>query len=717
MGIVKRRITMIEWVPYDGDGAIVLGDAAGVNKTRVQNVNRVDVKTVDSLGNFWVAGGISAGGVGMLLTEQAVKPGTPAAGSGRVYSKTDGKVYYENSAGREFLLSDAGGLPMADYVIDDAGDTSAALTATVDASSGVSVTCTFAGVSNTIGDPTGITANRKFWVMNLASSTENATFNGIVIEPGHIQGFQWDGAAWGQLASVDAANITYIANGYVTANNAQAAFDGFMPAAVKVAEANRALVPDADLDVSNLRNVDITGIFTIVNNVWKRAVDFAGTGFVNMFKINASDEIEVGAKLNGTSANFTGNLVVAGGISAAPYYGVTWNETTDVYARTGALSGEAIGASPSAFMPIQEAMKRCVLDDSGNVLYFLDPDDSTLKDNGQPATITDQSHGQVMVQIPKFWYKYSYSAPSHTWEIASQPVEGFTVHPAFIKDGQEVDFRYVGAYEASLYDATAGAMVASADIVTSLYAAGDILCSISGQFPKVNETRAEFRGAASQRGAGWREMDFDLMSAAQLLYLTEYADFDSQTTIGEGRTALSGGSWVADSYIGQAGKSNSDGNGSASVGGNSNTAYMTYRGIENFFGNVWTFIDGVNIYNNEAGAYSRLFACNNEANFADDTQTNYEEVGDLALLDEYQSTLSQVMRGFLPLTVGATSSTKITDYFYTYYDNLGSGWVEDYRVLLLGGAAVSGSAAGVFCVSANGASSTDGVDLGGRLCF
>jgi hypothetical protein len=96
---------------------------------------------------------------------------------------------------------------------------------------------------------------------------------------------------------------------------------------------------------------------------------------------------------------------------------------------------------------------------------------------------------------------------------------------------------------------------------------------------------------------------------------------------------------------------------------------------------------------------------------------NYELVGDLALADGYIDTLSQVMRGFLPATVGATSSTKITDYFYTYFDNLGSGWTEDWRVLRFGGDASSGSAAGVFCVTTYSASSYVGVPVGSRLCF
>lgn len=400
------------------------------------------------------------------------------------------------------------------------------------------------------------------------------------------------------------------------------------------------------------------------------------------------------------------------------HYGLTWDESADTYLRTGALVNIPVSISPNEPMPCQNAMRRCVLDNSGNVLYFLDPTDSTLKDTEQSATIDDQSHGQVMVQIKKFYYKYSYSR----WEISPIPAFGFTVHPAFIKDGTEVDYRYIGAYEASVYDDSAGAMIGSANITNDNTAypidtGADLLCSVSGEYPKTNNTRAVFRNLASNRGAGWRQLDYDLLSAVQLLYLVEYANFNSQSMIGAGRTGLSGGTWVADGYIGQCGKSNSDGNGTNSVGGNSNNAYMSYRGIENLFGNVWQFVDGANVYNNEAGAYSRLYACNNEANFADDTATNYDVVGDLALTNGYQATLVQLMRGFLPATVGATSSTKITDYYYTYYNSLGAGWVDDWRVLLSGGGAYYGSNAGVFDTSTDSASSNDHPGVGARLCY
>jgi len=126
-----------------------------------------------------------------------------------------------------------------------------------------------------------------------------------------------------------------------------------------------------------------------------------------------------------------------------------------------------------------------------------------------------------MVEITAFYYKYSYSGTTHSWSISLSPLDGYTIHPAFIKDGAYVQYRYMGAYEGSLWDATTSAMVGDADIETNMYAAGDKLCSVSGVYPKTNETRSEFRAAASARGTGWRQQDYYLTAAVQLLYLLE----------------------------------------------------------------------------------------------------------------------------------------------------------------------------------------------------
>jgi len=392
-------------------------------------------------------------------------------------------------------------------------------------------------------------------------------------------------------------------------------------------------------------------------------------------------------------------------------YGVSWDESqaTGGYTRTGNLAGLATGQTLSdALLPIQASMRRCILNDDGGVEYYLGATDSTKREDGVIASDLTGADGQVMVQIPKFYYKYSYSGTTHTWEISLLPMDGFSVHPAFIKNGEVVDYRYIGAYEGIGWDDSVSAYIDNTNVAatgwsgTTIDLANDILSSVSGKNPITDETRAEFRTIAANRGTGWRQQDFDLTSAIQLLYITEYADWNSQSMIGMGRTEISGGTWTKDSYIGVTGKSNSDGNGTNSVGGNTNDAYMTYRGIENFFGNVYKWVDGININDNVP------YVCNTDTDFADDTTTGYTALGiTLLASNDFVITLEQTARGFLPASVGGSSSTYLTDYYYQE-----AGW----RVAQFGGHAIDGAGAGVVYWFLGDSSSVDYAFISGRLC-
>jgi len=447
------------------------------------------------------------------------------------------------------------------------------------------------------------------------------------------------------------------------------------------------------------------------------------------------------------------------------WQGLSWNESTDAYTRRGSLAAFAAGATPgNATLPIQSVMRRCVISDAGVVQYYLNATDSTLKANGDPSDLTG-ADGQVMVEIPKFYYKYSWVSNVHTWDISRYELTGFVVHPAFVKNGVEVDFRYVGAYEGVLYDdsksvytsdynpvashsatfdvdngASKGTITAGAGTPYALLQAGDvivvsgtadndgtyiidsiagdnvitttavitgadgveattvisapavdtsndILSSVSGKKAFTGITRANFRLIAAKRGTGWRQFDFYLASAIQLLYLVEYADFYSQSTIGLGLTDWVAATWTAynaQHAINNSGLSNGDGDAVNNVSGGDGVvgSYMTYRGIENWFGHTWQFIDGFNINNNIP------YFSNTDTDFADDTATNYDVPGiTLHNADGYQGALEQIDEGFLPADVTGTSTTKITDYY-----NQAAGW----KVALLGGAARYSGYAGGF---------------------
>ena len=410
--------------------------------------------------------------------------------------------------------------------------------------------------------------------------------------------------------------------------------------------------------------------------------------------------------------------------SAFVSYGVSWNEEADSYTRVGALIGLAAASSPgNSLLPIQALMKRCIINDAGVVQYYLDATDSTQKEGGGASDLTG-GDGQVMVEIPAFYYRYNYGGNTHTWEISQTALSSFSLHPAFIKNGGNVSYRYIAAYEGSMYDAGTTAMIPDADIeVNVVIAAGDLLCSISGEYPKTSQTRDDFRTLADQRGVGWRQQDYDLISAIQLLYLVEYADFNSQSMIGNGRTMFTTGAWEAANqgigkYIGKCGYSNGAGNvtnatnraSAVSIAAiNTDTDptyhdYMSYRGIENFFGNIWKWVDGINVDIN-----IKPYVCNDDTDFADDTATNYTALGVILSAVGWQNTLHPQDRGMLPATVGASSSTKITDYVYTAY----GAW----RVVQLGGHALLALNAGAFSMYASHTSSSIVVHFGGRLAF
>ncbi len=477
-------------------------------------------------------------------------------------------------------------------------------------------------------------------------------------------------------------------------------------------------------------------------------------------------------------------------IDPSLYPGVSWNSSTDVYARIGSLSGLPVSQSPGdAYLPTHSEMKRCMLLDDGQVNYYVDPDNPVMKKgdavvNSGQATgttanklvasagnfiaggvvagmivknitdgtfsiitaidsatqlslerdifVTGESYevgtanyggvdGQVMVEIPKFYIKQALSGTTFSWYISKFALPGFTLHPAFVKDGVEVDFRYYSAFEGSMYDASAAAMTAKASVATDLYAAGDKMCSVAGQWAKTNETRAEYRAMAAERGTGYRQLDYYLNSAVQLLYLIEFADFNSQTMIGAGRTNLSSGTWDADSYIGMTGLSVADGNGTKSVALGSTlgylTDYMTYRGIENFYGNVWKMIDGITWDGRWLGAAAAqpVYVTDNAADFIDQGNTNLLHLGDAPYIGSDAGYISNVMDviGFIPSAAAGSSTTKFCDYYYQY-SNLNNDF---WRVVLFGDLAADAGTAGVFALAAHSAWSYASVSIAGRLCF
>lgn len=128
--------------------------------------------------------------------------------------------------------------------------------------------------------------------------------------------------------------------------------------------------------------------------------------------------------------------------------------------------------------------------------------------------VEDDAKAGKLVKIPKFWYKWTQNGNSLKLQIADGPQDGFHVSPAHMDRGDgksERDFVYIGRYHcASGYKSQAGSR------------------------PLGNMTRSQARTNIHNLGADYWQSDIQMRITIWMLYLVEFADWNSQKTIGYG---------------------------------------------------------------------------------------------------------------------------------------------------------------------------------------
>lgn len=286
----------------------------------------------------------------------------------------------------------------------------------------------------------------------------------------------------------------------------------------------------------------------------------------------------------------------------------------------------------------------------------------------------------VMVKIPKFWYRRYRSGNVECIKIADKPTAGFSVHPLFNHAGKECDHAYIGAYKTSSNNK-----------------------SVSGASPQVSQTRAQFRSNAKSKGAGWSLIDIAALSAVQMLMLVEFADNNVQSKIGRGYCDGNSGSL-------KTGSCNSIPNLTGRPSGTDGKVDVVWRGIEGLWGNVWEWVDGVN-WNN--GSY---YVCNDPSKYADDTASNYAKLSYTGATNWSSSYITEEgldsgnnPHVMLPAAAGSGSeSTYMCDGCWS-----STGW----RVFRHGGDWATGSICGLFAAFLNSPSSASSAGIGSRLLY
>lgn len=389
-------------------------------------------------------------------------------------------------------------------------------------------------------------------------------------------------------------------------------------------------------------------------------------------------------------------------------------------------------------LPIHSRLKGCLLDDDGKVVEYLDPKDWT----GQTR---DGSRGQVMVEIPLHYRKFSYDGGVFRVQLSELPLPGY----------HQVPKMYVSAYEATVQ--RTGNKLSSVVNDSVDFRGGNNNAAWDGTYrsllglPATGISRTNFRNYARNRKAGsteWNCMTYDAQKALYWLFVVEYATLNTQAPfnaeltaegyrqggLGAGVTDLNGGKW--NTFNGYypfipCGFTDSLGNGTGVVPFTMPTEYdpdaqspvttnvPRYRGVENPFGHIWQWTDGINVrisptVENGGDGLSKVFVCSDTALFKDNGYDGYSHVGNEARNEGY---IKEIIGGeygeIMPaICSGAGSTTFFCDYHYTNIPT-----AETLRGVLFGGHADNGSFAGFACAYSRTAPSYTAANIGSRLCF
>lgn len=421
------------------------------------------------------------------------------------------------------------------------------------------------------------------------------------------------------------------------------------------------------------------------------------------------------------------------------YYGVKIN--TNVADTTLERVGRA---ELHASLPVQSQMRRCLLNDNGEVVTYLHATDSTKTDTGATADLTGAS-GMVMVEIPEHYRKFEFDGDNILALISAFPLPGF----------HKVRKVYRSAYEATVDRTTSTIKLASVVNTTAAFRGGnntaewdDTYRSLLGR-PATRISLTNFRSYARNRGAaglndkGWNCDLYEAQLNTYWLFVIEYAQLNCQTAftaqlteegyrqggLGDGVTTLQDGKWKSfndhNPFI-PCGITNSLGNATGVVDyempeeyGAALTVHVpSYRGIENPFGHVWSWTDGILVaVQSEADGAKSLFyraADDNPANFNSSNYDGYVQRGELPRSNGY---VKEILCGEygdnMPQAIGGSSTTYFADNFYT---NVPASGVA-LRGVSFGGAAYLGAVAGLAAAHTSNAPSYAATRLGSRLCF
>lgn len=346
------------------------------------------------------------------------------------------------------------------------------------------------------------------------------------------------------------------------------------------------------------------------------------SGVSNLGVDNAGKIVIIGSDGNIISGEITEDEIIEALIQSGTYVsnaivGLTIDYENKAFARAQGATGKSMGADFNN-LSMYGGRMRCNVADDGTINAFYG--DSEYKDDG--------SNGQVMVYQPKFYYQRNIIKTSNgivgkiirqeTIMITDSPMTGFKLHPIFkAANGDELDYVLLPAYDATLENNT--------------------LTSKAGTKPSSNMTVIEAEAYAANRGTGWHITNLAAESANQMLEMIEFGTMNGQDAIESGVcdistnttyncSSITGSTSTLGNNSGAANTTTNEINGSQNNYTTAGMRAISYRGMENPWGNIWHMVGGINIYGNGATGSGIPYVCST-FNYNTSLTSDYNSVG------------------------------------------------------------------------------------------
>lgn len=291
--------------------------------------------------------------------------------------------------------------------------------------------------------------------------------------------------------------------------------------------------------------------------------------------------------------------------------------------------------------------------------------------------VTDAS-GNVFIKIPKFYSKITKNADgTYKHQISGIRYEGFST--LFVDGlGFEIDGVLVGKYEGS--------------------GSSERVYSKSGQTVLTQITCDNFRTACKANGAGYQQYDFLIDLIIKELWLVEMKTTNCQSIMYgyANNNSAATNTGTTDSVTTPSGSpvSNTDGKHACK-----------YRGIENLWGNIFTWCDGISF------SSDKVYVCTDPASYtAGKIDAPYVYQGNCSVGDGWIKKVEPLGRNPLIQYVTEISRVGNTPYFCDYTN-------ISHSVLAVGGAWSDTRYAGLWYWASSYNPSDMYLPLGGRLCY